>query len=145
MPSGVPEPRTAGGRTEGSVNDQFEQLARDGALSVLALRVFGPGVLTLAPEKLPLDLGAFRRMHRPRYVREAERLLRCGADAEEAVDEAFVQPARQWPQIPSAENPAVHARYASLGGRNPRVDALPRPRTPSRMPCRTPVAFAAAA
>ncbi|GGQ68171.1 hypothetical protein Saso_18640 [Streptomyces asoensis] len=48
MPSGVPAPRTASGRTEGSVNDQFEQLARDMALSVLALRVFGPGVLNLA-------------------------------------------------------------------------------------------------
>ncbi|MFJ8109450.1 hypothetical protein [Streptomyces sp. NPDC096132] len=30
------------------MNDQFEQLARDLALSLLALRVFGPGVVTLA-------------------------------------------------------------------------------------------------
>jgi hypothetical protein len=35
-------------RTEGSVNDQFEQLARDVALSLLALRVFGPAAVALA-------------------------------------------------------------------------------------------------
>ncbi|MEU1178727.1 sigma-70 family RNA polymerase sigma factor [Streptomyces sp. NPDC005820] len=62
-----------------------------------------------APEKLPLDFSAFHQMHRPRYVREAERCLRCRADAEEAVDEAFVQLAREWPQILRAENPAAYA------------------------------------
>ncbi|WP_166663609.1 MULTISPECIES: hypothetical protein [unclassified Streptomyces] len=30
------------------MNDQFEQLARDVALSLLALRVFGPAAVTLA-------------------------------------------------------------------------------------------------
>ncbi|MET7650149.1 MULTISPECIES: sigma-70 family RNA polymerase sigma factor [unclassified Streptomyces] len=62
-----------------------------------------------APEKLPLDFSAFHRMHRPRYVREAERCLRSRADAEEAVDEAFVQIAGQWPRILRAENPAAYA------------------------------------
>ncbi|MGW2911695.1 sigma-70 family RNA polymerase sigma factor [Streptomyces asoensis] len=62
-----------------------------------------------APEKLPLDFSAFHQMYRPLYVREAERCLRCRADAEEAVDEAFVQLARQWPRILRAENPATYA------------------------------------
>ncbi|MFC4500959.1 MULTISPECIES: sigma-70 family RNA polymerase sigma factor [Streptomyces] len=62
-----------------------------------------------APEKLPLDFAAFHQMHRPRYVREAERRLRCLADAEEAVDEAFVQLAREWPRILRTENPAAYA------------------------------------
>ncbi|SES23578.1 RNA polymerase sigma-70 factor, ECF subfamily [Streptomyces sp. yr375] len=62
-----------------------------------------------APEKLPLDFSAFHQMQRPNYVREAERCLRCRADAEEAVDEAFVQLAREWPQILRAENPAAYA------------------------------------
>ncbi|WP_432138043.1 MULTISPECIES: hypothetical protein [unclassified Streptomyces] len=30
------------------MNDQFVQLARDGALALLALRVFGPGAVALA-------------------------------------------------------------------------------------------------
>ncbi|MFF8971758.1 hypothetical protein [Streptomyces sp. NPDC014995] len=30
------------------MNDQFEQLVRDVALSLLALRVFGPGAIALA-------------------------------------------------------------------------------------------------
>jgi RNA polymerase sigma factor (sigma-70 family) len=68
-----------------------------------------PAVNPRAPEKLPLDFSAFHQMHRPRYVREAERCLRCRADAEEAVDEAFVQLAREWPQILRAENPAAYA------------------------------------
>ncbi|WP_330350769.1 sigma-70 family RNA polymerase sigma factor [Streptomyces sp. NBC_00582] len=62
-----------------------------------------------APEKLPLDFSAFHQMHRPRYVREAERCLRCRADAEDAVDEAFVQLAREWPQILRTQNPAAYA------------------------------------
>jgi RNA polymerase sigma factor (sigma-70 family) len=62
-----------------------------------------------APEKLPLDFSAFHQMHRPRYVREAERCLRCRADAEEAVDEAFVQLAQEWRQILRTENPAAYA------------------------------------
>jgi hypothetical protein len=35
-------------RTEGSVNHQFEQLARDVALSLLTLRAFGPGAVVLS-------------------------------------------------------------------------------------------------
>ncbi|MFF8971757.1 RNA polymerase sigma factor [Streptomyces sp. NPDC014995] len=62
-----------------------------------------------APEKLPLDFSAFHQMHRPRYVREAQRCLGSRADAEEAVDEAFVQLAEDWPQILRTENPAAYA------------------------------------
>ncbi|PAZ09168.1 hypothetical protein CLM62_48115 [Streptomyces sp. SA15] len=56
-----------------------------------------------------MDFSAFHQMHRPRYVREAERCLRCRADAEEAVDEAFVQLAQEWRQILRTENPAAYA------------------------------------
>ncbi|MFI2436013.1 sigma-70 family RNA polymerase sigma factor [Streptomyces sp. NPDC018693] len=68
-----------------------------------------PAGRSRAPEKLPLDFAAFHQMHRPRYVREAERCLGCRADAEEAVDEAFVQLAREWQQTLSTENPAAYA------------------------------------
>jgi RNA polymerase sigma-70 factor (ECF subfamily) len=62
-----------------------------------------------AAEKLPLDFTAFHQMHRPIYIREAERCLRCRADAEEAVDEAFVQLALDWAQILRTDNPAAYA------------------------------------
>ncbi|WUC62303.1 sigma-70 family RNA polymerase sigma factor [Streptomyces longwoodensis] len=56
-----------------------------------------------------MDFAAFHQMHRPGYVREAERWLRSRADAEDAVDDAFVQLAEEWPQILRAENPAAYA------------------------------------
>lgn len=69
----------------------------------------GPAGRPRAPEKLPLDFAAFHQMHRPGYVREAERWLRSRADAEDAVDDAFVQLAEEWPHILRAENPAAYA------------------------------------
>ncbi|MET9113349.1 sigma-70 family RNA polymerase sigma factor [Streptomyces longwoodensis] len=56
-----------------------------------------------------MDFAAFHQMHRPGYVREAERWLRSRADAEDAVDDAFVQLAEEWPHILRAENPAAYA------------------------------------
>jgi RNA polymerase sigma-70 factor (ECF subfamily) len=71
-----------------------------------SLRPAGP---PRAVDKLPLDFSAFHALHRARYVREAERCLRCRADAEEAVDEAFTQLALDWPRILRADNPAGYA------------------------------------
>ncbi|MBA0054059.1 sigma-70 family RNA polymerase sigma factor [Streptomyces sp. AJS327] len=48
-------------------------------------------------------------MHRPVYVRWAARYLSCRADAEEAVDDAFLALLRIWPKVLSFENPAAYA------------------------------------
>lgn len=62
-----------------------------------------------APERLPVDCAAFHEMQRPIYVRRAERVLRCRADAEDAVDEAFEKLVKQWPRVLRCENPAAYA------------------------------------
>lgn len=61
------------------------------------------------PQHLPVEFAAFHEHHRPVYIRYAERRLCSRADAEEAVDDAFEQLARSWPEILAGENPAAYA------------------------------------
>ncbi|NGO71856.1 sigma-70 family RNA polymerase sigma factor [Streptomyces boncukensis] len=62
-----------------------------------------------APERPPLDFSAFHQMHRPKYIRWAERVLGCRAYAEDAVDEAFERLLRRWDEVLKKENPAAYA------------------------------------
>ncbi|OEJ21512.1 RNA polymerase subunit sigma-24 [Streptomyces agglomeratus] len=59
--------------------------------------------------KLPVDFSAFHQMHRPAYIRWAETILNNRSDAEEAVDAAFEQLLKVWPDVLTKENPAGYA------------------------------------
>ncbi|WP_308405570.1 RNA polymerase sigma factor [Streptomyces tardus] len=61
------------------------------------------------PALLPLDFRAFHQMQRPAYVRWAEYKLGNRSDAEEAVDQAFVELAENWPLVLRHEKPAAYA------------------------------------
>lgn len=65
----------------------------------------GPAPMTT----LPLGFEAFHRMHRPAYVRWAKTYLNNKADAEEAVDWAFEQLLKAWPEVLAKENPTAYA------------------------------------
>lgn len=60
-------------------------------------------------QQLPPDISAFHTMNRSGYIRWAERRLGSRADAEEAVDEAFEQLARDWERVLTSENPSAYA------------------------------------
>ncbi|TGA84899.1 sigma-70 family RNA polymerase sigma factor [Streptomyces palmae] len=65
--------------------------------------------MTGLPDQLPVDFRAFHQLHRPAYVHRAASLLNNHSDAEEAVDTAFEQLARDWDKVLAMENPAAYA------------------------------------
>ncbi|MEU4212740.1 sigma-70 family RNA polymerase sigma factor [Streptomyces sp. NPDC026206] len=58
---------------------------------------------------LPADFRAFHQLYRGRYVQWAELHLRSRADAEEAVDHAFEQLIRTWPDVLAQPVPEAYA------------------------------------